>query len=134
MNGPSRPLRGSLRSRLRMTDMSHYLLPLASHSFAGGKCLRRLQARAQRRHTPVAGRLVDHAVAPDRLRKDRRVGVLHHLEGVEASAQQEQKLIPQHIADGAQFAMKAKLLADSARFNLGASAWSGALRWADSGL
>jgi len=59
----------------------------------------------------ILGRLVEHAVALDRLDEGRHIAVLLHLEGVEARAQQKQELIAQHLAGGAKLAAKAISLA-----------------------
>ena len=51
----------------------------------------------------------------------RRVGRVRHLEGVEADAAHEGDLVGQHVADGAQLAREAVLLAQQARGGEGAA-------------
>src|ERR1700692_2016664 len=60
-----------------------------------------------RRHATVAGRLIEHGMARDLAGERRHVGILLHLEGIEAGAQQEDELVAQHVAGGAQLAAKA---------------------------
>src|SRR5437899_3111074 len=89
--------------------------PLADRRLPAAK------ARPQRRNAPVAGRLIDHAVAADGLREHGRIGVLHHLEGIEAGAQQEQELVAQNIAGGTQLATETILLPKLPRLAVGAT-------------
>ena len=56
-----------------------------------------------------------------RLGERRGVGLLGHLEGVEAGAVQEQELVAQHLAGGAQLAAKAVALAQEPRLAVGAA-------------
>src|SRR6185437_12773336 len=78
-------------------------------------------APAQSRQPAVGARLIEDREARGSLRKHRGVGGLFYLEGVEARAQQELKLIAQHVADGAQLAAKAVTLAQQARLAVGAA-------------
>src|SRR5262249_8568206 len=83
--------------------------------------VRARKAAGARGRAAVAGGLIKHAVAPRGLGKSRRVGVLRHLEGVEAGAQHEQELVAQHLAGGAQFAAEAVAFADQPRLAEGAA-------------
>ena len=67
-------------------------------------CIRRLQ----RGDAAVAGRLVEHRVALHGRGERIGVGVLLHLEGVEAGARHEHELVAQHLAGGAQFAVDSR--------------------------
>src|SRR5262245_6021034 len=78
------------------------------------------KARAQRRNAPVAGGLIEYAVACDRLGKDGGVGRLDDLEGIKAGAHKKQELIAQNVAGGAQLTAKAVLLAQLPRLAIGA--------------
>ena len=65
------------------------------------------EAPAERRKPAVGARLIEDREARGSLDEHRGVGRLFHLEGVEARAQQELKLVAQHFAGGAQLAAKA---------------------------
>src|SRR5204863_1968587 len=81
---------------------------------AGGRNCSR-EASAQRRGAPVAGRLVEHAVASRRIGKRCRIDSLAGLQRIEPGAQHEQKLIAQHLAGGAQLPGEAVALAQQPR-------------------
>src|SRR5439155_24853226 len=67
--------------------------------------------RVARDRASIAGRLIEHAVTIDRLGECGGIGVLGHLEGIEAGAMQEQELVAQNLAGRAQLAAKAMALA-----------------------
>ena len=54
-------------------------------------------ARRERARASISGRLIEHAVAVHSLGERRRIGILRHLEGVEAGAMQKQQLIAQDL-------------------------------------
>src|SRR6516162_10494285 len=73
------------------------------------------------RHAPVAGRLIEYAVARNLAGEDGRVGILLDLEGIETGAQQEHELVAQHVAGRAQLAAEFVGLAQKARLAIGAA-------------
>src|SRR5580704_354012 len=95
----------------------------AGESYRNGRVLSDdgLEAPAERRKPAVGARLIEDREARGSLDEHRGVGRLFHLEGVEARAQQELKLIAQHFAGGAQLAAKAVALAQQARLAVGAA-------------
>src|SRR6478752_867885 len=64
-----------------------------------------LHAPMQRGDAAIAGRLVEHRVTLHGRGESLGVGVLFHLESVEAGARHEHELVAQHLAGGAQFAI-----------------------------
>jgi hypothetical protein len=73
------------------------------------------------RQAAVPGRLIEDRVARDLARERRHIGVLLHLEGIEAGAQQEHELVAQHVAGGAELATIAVMLAQQPRLAVGAA-------------
>src|SRR5262249_60035191 len=73
-----------------------------------------LVAPVQRRGPAVAGRLIEHRIAPRRLAEGFGVGLLLDVEGVKAGAQHEHELVAQHLAGSAQLALIAVALTQQA--------------------
>src|SRR5262249_60063526 len=90
---------------------------------AGGPSWRK--GRARRGRPPVAGRLIEHAEASDRLGKGGGVSVLHDFKRVEAGADEKQELVAQHVAGGAQLATEAVLFAQLPRLTVRAAVLEG---------
>src|SRR3546814_21193836 len=67
----------------------------------------------------AAGRLVEEVEFGQRLAPGVDGVLVGHLEGIEAAAQHEQKLVAQHVADRAQLALEAVALAQQARIGIG---------------
>ena len=80
-----------------------------------------LQPPPQCRRASVGAILIIDAVARQNLGEGTRVRVLLHLEGIEAGAYQEMKLVAQHVAGRAQHAAKTVGLAQQARLAVGAA-------------
>src|SRR5262245_27303171 len=79
------------------------------------------RAYAGNRDAAVAGRLEEYAVAPRRFLERLRVGGLDDVECIKTGAHQEQELVAQHLAGGAQLAAKREALAQNARLAVGAA-------------
>jgi len=74
------------------------------------------------RQSAISGRLIEHGVgARISLANAATIGILLHLEGIEAGAHQEHELIAQHVAGGAQLAAKAVALPQQSRLAVGAA-------------
>src|SRR6516162_10516273 len=78
-------------------------------------------ARRERAHASIPGRLIEHAVAVHSLSERRRIGILRHLEGVEAGAMQKQQLIAQDLTRCTQLAAKLIAFAQEPGLTVGAS-------------
>src|SRR5260370_7933888 len=65
-----------------------------------------LHPPVQRGDPAIAGRLVEHRIALHRGGEGFRVALLLDLEGVEAGAQHEYELVPQHLTAAAQLAFQ----------------------------
>src|SRR3546814_19937325 len=73
----------------------------------------------------AAGRLVEEVEFGQRLAPGVDGVLVGHLEGIEAAAQHEQKLVAQHVADRAQLALEAVALAQQARIGRSAERRAG---------
>src|SRR5262245_49671555 len=76
------------------------------HSRLGTLRMARMTAALQCRWMAVAGRLIEHAVAARRIAERLGIGLLPDVERIEAGAQHEDELVAQHLAGGAQLALK----------------------------
>lgn len=75
----------------------------------------------ERGDASIAGRLVEHRIAPGGSGKRRCVAILGDLKSVEAGAQHEHELVAQDLTSGAEFAFEVMTLAQQSRLAIGAA-------------